>query len=158
MARATRPKRSTENAGHAGRADASVGGLKRTFLEHLGYTQGRFIQGASLKDGYMALAHAVRDQLLHRWGKTVEKIWTGHQTVRGPIAAVSRRKAEGMAPGWGSPAFWRKSVTVDNPAGLHVRSCRARIRRTWHALRCPGRQLVPHQPRRLRQGCTAIGQ
>jgi hypothetical protein len=73
MARATRAKRSTEKIDHAGRADASVAGLKRTFLEHLFYTQGRFIQGASLKDGDMALAFTVRDQLLHRWVKTVEK-------------------------------------------------------------------------------------
>ncbi len=73
MARATKPKRSTVNIHGAGRADASVAGLKRTFLEHLSYTQGRIIQNASLKDGYMALAYTVRDQLLHRWVRTMEK-------------------------------------------------------------------------------------
>ena len=31
------------------------------------------IQTASPKDGYMALAYTVRDQLLHRWVRTVEK-------------------------------------------------------------------------------------
>ena len=73
MAKAIRPRKSTENIHGAGRADASVGGLKRTFLDHLCYTQGRIIQTASLKDGYMALAYTVRDQLLHRWVRTVEK-------------------------------------------------------------------------------------
>jgi glycogen phosphorylase len=73
MAKATSPKKSTGNIHGAGRVDASIDGLKRTFLEHLFYTQGRFIQGASLKDAYMALAYTVRDQLLHRWVKTVEK-------------------------------------------------------------------------------------
>jgi glycogen phosphorylase len=73
MAKATRPRKSTENIHGAGRVDASVGGLKRTFLEHLYYTQGRISQTASPKDGYMALAYTVRDQLLHRWVRTVEK-------------------------------------------------------------------------------------
>jgi starch phosphorylase len=73
MAKATSPKKSTGNIHGAGRVDASIDGLKRTFLEHLFYTQGRFIQGASLNDAYMALAYTVRDQLLHRWVKTVEK-------------------------------------------------------------------------------------
>ena len=59
-------KPSTANVSDAGRADASVAGLKRTFLEHLFYTQGRIIQNARHKDAYMALAYTVRDQLLQR--------------------------------------------------------------------------------------------
>lgn len=57
---------------YGGRTDASVEALKRTFLEHLCLTQALFVGVATPKDLYMALAHTVRDQLLHRWIKTVE--------------------------------------------------------------------------------------
>ncbi|MGV8075195.1 MAG: glycogen/starch/alpha-glucan phosphorylase [Syntrophobacteraceae bacterium] len=73
MAKATRPNKTKENVWSGSRADASVAGLKHTFLEHLFYTQGRIIQLASPKDAYMALAYAVRDQLLHRWVKSLGK-------------------------------------------------------------------------------------
>lgn len=56
-----------------GRTGTSVEALKRTFLEHLFLTMGRFVQVATTHDLYMALAYTVRDQLLHRWIKTVEK-------------------------------------------------------------------------------------
>ena len=44
--------------------------LKRAFLDHLFYTQGKYESLATPKDYYMALAHTVRDRLLHRWNKT----------------------------------------------------------------------------------------
>lgn len=57
-----------------GRSDMSLEGLRRTFREHVFYTQGRFPMGASRNDLYMALAYTVRDQLLHRWIRTVEQL------------------------------------------------------------------------------------
>jgi starch phosphorylase len=57
-----------------GRSDLSIEGLRRTFREHLFYTQGRFPTGATKNDLYMALAYTVRDQLLHRWIKTIEQM------------------------------------------------------------------------------------
>jgi starch phosphorylase len=44
----------------------------REFLRHLYFTQGRFLEEATLNDFYMALSHTVRDQLLERWLHTVE--------------------------------------------------------------------------------------
>jgi starch phosphorylase len=46
--------------------------LSREFRRHLYYTQGRVLETATPNDLYMALAHAVRDQLLERWLHTVE--------------------------------------------------------------------------------------
>jgi len=57
-----------------GRSDLSIEGLRRNFREHLFYTQGRFPKGATRNDLYMALAYTVRDQLLHRWIKSVEQM------------------------------------------------------------------------------------
>ncbi|NLI80324.1 MAG: glycogen/starch/alpha-glucan phosphorylase [Deltaproteobacteria bacterium] len=57
-----------------GRSDMSLQALLRTFREHLFYTQGRFPGGATTNDLYMALAYTVRDQLLHRWVKSVEQL------------------------------------------------------------------------------------
>lgn len=56
-----------------GRTGRSIGELKHTFFEHLLLTQGRFVEVASPNDVYMALAYTIRDQLLHRWIRTVEK-------------------------------------------------------------------------------------
>jgi len=56
-----------------GRSGASVEALKRTFLEHLLYTRMRLVPGASRHDLYSALAYTVRDQLLHRFVKSVEQ-------------------------------------------------------------------------------------
>ena len=61
------------NVYSGGRSDMSLEGLGRTFREHLFYTQGRFPEDATPHDLYMALAYTVRDQLLHRWIKTVEQ-------------------------------------------------------------------------------------
>jgi glycogen phosphorylase len=44
--------------------------LKRAFLDNLLFIQGKFPAVATLKDFYLALAHAVRDRLLHRWIST----------------------------------------------------------------------------------------
>jgi starch phosphorylase len=46
--------------------------LKRAFKDHLFYTQGKYPSIATTHDYYMALAHAVRDRLLHRWLKSQE--------------------------------------------------------------------------------------
>jgi glycogen phosphorylase len=56
------------------RSDMSIDGLKRTFREHVFYTQGQFQDVATRNDVYMALAFTVRDQLLYRWIKTIEQL------------------------------------------------------------------------------------
>lgn len=56
------------------RSDMSLEGLRRTFREHVFYTQGRLPVVATTNDLYMALSFTVRDQLLHRWIKTVEQM------------------------------------------------------------------------------------
>jgi starch phosphorylase len=58
----------------SGRSDMSIDGLRRTFREHLYYSQGRFLKGATTNDIYMALSLTVRDQLLHRWINTIEQL------------------------------------------------------------------------------------
>ncbi len=44
--------------------------LRRSFLDHLYFTQGKFRKLATKNDYYMALAYAVRDSLLQRWIST----------------------------------------------------------------------------------------
>jgi glycogen phosphorylase len=46
--------------------------LKRAFLNNLFYTQGKPAALATENDYYLALAHTVRDRLLHRWNSTAE--------------------------------------------------------------------------------------
>jgi len=46
--------------------------LQRAFLDNLFYTQGRYLEVASPNDHYQALAHTLRDRLLHRWVSTVQ--------------------------------------------------------------------------------------
>ena len=61
----------------AARSDMSIEGLRRTFRDHVLYTQGRFLEGLEgpgKNDLYMALSYTVRDQLMHRWIKTVDQI------------------------------------------------------------------------------------
>lgn len=65
----------------------SIEGLRRTFREHVFYTQGRFSKGASKNDLYMALAYTVRDQLLHRWIKTVEQLGREDIKIVGYLSA-----------------------------------------------------------------------
>ena len=73
MAKKTEATPSAESAYYGGRTDANVEALKRTFLEHLFLTQGKFVQVATLNDLYMALAYTVRDLLVHRGIKTVTR-------------------------------------------------------------------------------------
>lgn len=54
------------------RTGHSVEILQRAFLDNLFYTQGRYLEVASPNDHYQALAHTLRDRLLHRWVSTVQ--------------------------------------------------------------------------------------
>ncbi|RPH38429.1 MAG: glycogen/starch/alpha-glucan family phosphorylase, partial [Burkholderiales bacterium] len=54
------------------RTGDSVAALKRAFLDNLFYTQGRYLEVAKPNDLYQALAHTLRDHLLHRWVSTVQ--------------------------------------------------------------------------------------
>jgi glycogen phosphorylase len=74
MAKKTKSKQSGSDVCLGGRSDMSIEGLRRTLREHVFYTQGRFPAVATKNDLYMALAYTVRDQLLHRWIKTVEQM------------------------------------------------------------------------------------
>src|SRR5258708_562199 len=44
--------------------------LKRAILDHLHYTQSKSEAQAHKYDWYVALAHMVRDRLVHRWIRT----------------------------------------------------------------------------------------
>jgi glycogen phosphorylase len=74
MVKKSAVQQSTTGSCVGGRSDLSLEGLRRTLREHVFYTQGRFPAGATKNDLYMALAYTVRDQLLHRWIKTVEQM------------------------------------------------------------------------------------
>ena len=74
MVSKVRDRESAADVCPGGRSELSIEGLRRNFREHLFYTQGRFPRGATKNDLYMALAYTVRDQLLHRWIKSVEQI------------------------------------------------------------------------------------
>jgi starch phosphorylase len=54
------------------RTGMSVDALKRAFLDNLFYVQGRFPDVATPNDYYQALAHTIRDRLLHRWITTAQ--------------------------------------------------------------------------------------
>lgn len=88
MAKKTKDKQSVPDVCLGGRSDLSIEGLRRTFREHLFYTLGRFPAAATKNELYMGLAYTVRDQLLHRWSKTIE------QLVTGDIKIVSYLSAE----------------------------------------------------------------
>src|SRR3569623_1578020 len=45
--------------------------FKRTVLDHLLYTCARELTAATPRDLYLALAHTVRDRLVHRWLATL---------------------------------------------------------------------------------------
>jgi len=74
MVKKAKPKQSAVDVGVGGRSDMSLEGLRQTFREHVFYTQGCFPEVASRNDLYMAIAYTVRDQLLHRWIKTIEQL------------------------------------------------------------------------------------
>ncbi len=58
------------------RAGLSPASLARALEDNLHYVQGRVPEVATRHDWYMALAYTVRDRLLDRWIKTVERILT----------------------------------------------------------------------------------
>jgi glycogen phosphorylase len=93
------------------RSDISLEGLERTFREHLFYTQGRFPDSATRNDLYMALAYTVRDQMLHRWIKTIE------QLHREDIKIVSYLSAEYLL----GPHLEKNLINL----GIHDAVCRA---------------------------------
>jgi len=70
------------------RRGLALGALKRGFLDHLRYSQGRIPSIATLNDYYMALAYTVKDRLLHRW------IRSGETYMGGDHRAVSYLSAE----------------------------------------------------------------
>ena len=52
--------------------------LRRAVLDHLHFTQSKILNEATPRDLYFALAHTVRDRLMHRWMHTNK---TYHQKV-----------------------------------------------------------------------------
>jgi glycogen phosphorylase len=70
------------------RRGLALGALKRGFMDHLRYTQGRIPEIATLNDLYMAVAYTVKDRLLHRW------IRSGETYLKGDLRAVSYLSAE----------------------------------------------------------------
>ncbi len=87
MVKKLKSNKSAACVSYGGRSDMSIEGLKRTFREHMLYTQARFPSGATRNDHYMALACTVRDQLLHRWIKSVEQLSKGDSKVVGYLSA-----------------------------------------------------------------------
>jgi starch phosphorylase len=76
-AKSTRTKKSIptkrENAIVSDRATISAEALKRSFLDHLYFTMGKYPAVANQHDLYMALSHAVRDRMMERWINTVQR-------------------------------------------------------------------------------------
>ncbi len=70
------------------RRGLSIDALKRGFLDHFAYTQGRIPEVATLNDYYMAIAYTVKDRLLHRWIRSAEEY------KKGDIRVVSYLSAE----------------------------------------------------------------
>ena len=59
-----------ELTGDTNRTGLDKTSIKRAFLDHLFFLQGKFPSIATLHDYYLALAYVVRDRLLHRWVST----------------------------------------------------------------------------------------
>ncbi len=62
------------------RTATDIESIKRAFLNNLFYVQGKPVSLATQHDYYMALAHLVRDRMLHRWNGTAESY--NHQRAR----------------------------------------------------------------------------
>ncbi len=62
--------------------------LRKAVLEHLRYTQAKDLQSATMRDIYLAIAHTVRDRLVHRW------ITTSHQYREEDVKRVYYLSAE----------------------------------------------------------------
>ena len=56
--------------GDVNRTGLDKASIKRAFLDHLFFLQGKFPSIATFNDYYLALAYLVRDRLLHRWINT----------------------------------------------------------------------------------------
>lgn len=52
------------------RSSLSREAIKRAFMDHMLYTQGKSLEIASKNDLYQSLAHTVRDRVLNRWAAT----------------------------------------------------------------------------------------
>ncbi|MBJ7262426.1 MAG: glycogen/starch/alpha-glucan phosphorylase [Burkholderiaceae bacterium] len=52
------------------RSSLSPDAIKKAFLDHLLYTQGKDLEVASKNDLYQSLSHTVRDRILSRWAAT----------------------------------------------------------------------------------------
>ena len=68
--KSTSSKQDTAKVHH--RSDVSVDALKRSFLDHLYYTMGKYPAVANRHDLYMAISYAVRDRMMERWIDTVQ--------------------------------------------------------------------------------------
>jgi starch phosphorylase len=55
-----------------GRTEKSPEAFEQAFTNNLYFARGQAVQSASVFDGYMALAHTVRDYLIERWRKTTQ--------------------------------------------------------------------------------------
>ncbi|MFJ1254959.1 glycogen/starch/alpha-glucan phosphorylase [Cupriavidus sp. CuC1] len=66
------PAPSAAHPGHDTRTAMSSATIRRAFLDHVFYTQGKLPGLASGNDLYQALAHTVRDRLVQRWISTAE--------------------------------------------------------------------------------------
>jgi starch phosphorylase len=66
------PRDSDTPVTHEARTAFSAAALQCAVVDHLTYEQGVLPALATTNDWYLALAHAVRDRLLHRWVRTVE--------------------------------------------------------------------------------------
>ena len=64
-------------AGDLSRTGTDKSSIKRAFLDHLFFLQGKFPTIASFNDYYLALAYVVRDRLLHRWVNTAATFTRG---------------------------------------------------------------------------------
>lgn len=110
MVKKSRAKQAPAQERAGSRSDLSLEGMRRTFREHILYTQGRFPEIATRNDLYMAMAYTVRDQLLHRWIKSVEQ-------VRGAdVRIVSYLSAEFLL----GPHLENNLINL----GIHDRVCR----------------------------------
>ena len=57
-------------SGDSSRTGLDKASIKKAFLDHLFFLQGKFPSIATQHDYYLALAYVVRDRLLHRWVST----------------------------------------------------------------------------------------
>jgi glycogen phosphorylase len=73
----TTPIPASDEGAEEDRLALSMEAFKHAFLDNLFYVQGKIPALATKRDYYMALAHTVRDRMLHRWISTAET-YTSH--------------------------------------------------------------------------------